>query len=109
MLLRPVFFGTNAIYTVNTDHGVLLDNYVAATDELDVTRIRYPGGQGDPVDPDDVDGEEWLNIVNLQRNVDGEMDFRPEVRSMFERAAPHHPDGDDSTEPRYKLTLVVAV
>lgn len=107
--LTASFFGTNAIYTVNTDYGVLLDNYVAATDELDVTHIRFPGGQGDPVDPNDVDGEEWLNIVKMEPNADGEMDFRPEVRSMFDWAATHHPEGDDSTDPRYKLTLVIPV
>lgn len=97
-------FGVNAVYKVNTDNGDPLDSYEEAVDALDAEIIRFPAGQGDGLS-EDTDGTEWLNVVKMVRNEDGELDLRPELKSFLDWA--QDPDGDGDTSDAKKVTLVI--
>ncbi|KPA23363.1 Hemolysin, chromosomal [Shimia sp. SK013] len=87
-------FGANAIYSVNTELGVPLDNYVAAVDALDVMHVRFPAGQADPETPEE-EGTRWLNVMELEENEDGDMVLREEVVSALDAVIAAHENGAD--------------
>ncbi|PSL21628.1 calcium-binding protein [Shimia abyssi] len=87
-------FGTNAVYSVNTDGGVPLENYVRAVDALDVLNVRYPAGQSDPETPGG-EGETWLNIMELEEDENGELMLRPEVTAALDAVIEAHENGND--------------
>ncbi len=98
-VVNAEMFGANAIYSVNTDLGVPLENYVAAVDALDVLHVRYPAGQADPETPEE-EGTRWLNIMELEENENGDLDLRPEVTAALDAVIAAHNNGVD-----VKLTL----
>ncbi|MGR3712352.1 MAG: calcium-binding protein [Shimia sp.] len=99
--VNEAMFGANAIYSVNTDLGVPLENYVAAVDALDVEHVRYPAGQSDPETPEE-EGTRWLNIMELEENDAGELVLRPEVLAALDAVIAAHEAGTD-----VRLTLGV--
>lgn len=78
-------FGGNTVFVANTDQGEPTAEYTAAVEELGINHFRFPGGQGDP-SVGLIDGEEWLNVVTMEPNDQGEMDLRPELKAMLEWA-----------------------
>ncbi|WP_270729596.1 calcium-binding protein [Shimia sp. Alg240-R146] len=92
--VNSAMFGANAIYSVNTELGVPLDNYVAAVDALDVMHVRFPAGQADPETPEE-EGTRWLNVMELEENEDGEMVLREEVVSALDAVIAAHENGAD--------------
>lgn len=102
-VIPDTYFGVNAVFSVNTDAGTPSENYTDATDAMDVIYHRFPAGQGDATSKED--GVNWLNIVEMQPNEDGDMDLREEVRNMLDWA--RDPDGDPSTDNPAKVTLVI--
>lgn len=47
MVVSQEMFGANAVFSVNTDMGVPLENYVEGARALDIVNFRFPVGQGD--------------------------------------------------------------
>ncbi|MFD0859771.1 calcium-binding protein [Roseovarius aquimarinus] len=78
-------FGGNTVYVANTDNGAPTEGYTDAVDELGIEHYRFPAGQGDPF-PNMVDGVQWLNVMEMQPNAEGEMDLRPELTDMLDWA-----------------------
>ncbi|TCL09062.1 Ca2+-binding RTX toxin-like protein [Shimia isoporae] len=93
-MVSEAMFGANAIYSVNTELGVPLDNYVAAVDALDVMHVRFPAGQADPETPEE-EGTRWLNVMELEENENGEMVLRPEVVAALDAVIAAHENGAD--------------
>jgi len=87
-------FGANAIYSVNTEFGVPLANYVAAVDALDVMHVRFPAGQSDP-ETGEEEGTRWLNVMELEENDEGEMVLREEVVAALDAVIAAHENGND--------------
>ena len=97
-------FGANAVYKVNTEQGDPVQSFRDAADALDSEQIRFPAGQGDGQDAAD-DGVEWLNVVKMVENADGEMELRPELTDFLDWA--QDPDGDGDTSDARQVTLVI--
>ncbi|WP_204115205.1 calcium-binding protein [Shimia biformata] len=106
-IISDEMFGVNAVFSINTDYGTPTPNFSAASEGLDVEFFRFPAGQGDTAKPDDVDGVDWLNIVSMPPNADGEPDLRDEVRNMLDWA--RDPNGDGNTSDAVKVSLVIPV
>ena len=100
-VVSQAMFGTNAVYSINTDMGVPNENYVAAVDALDVLHVRFPAGQSDPGEPDG-DGDTWLNVMRLGEDENGNPMLRPEVTSALDAVIAAHNNGVD-----VKITMVV--
>ncbi|GAA6179077.1 hypothetical protein NBRC116594_05150 [Shimia sp. NS0008-38b] len=95
-------FGANAVYSVNTDEGVPLDNYVEASRELAIENFRFPAGQGDSLDGEN-EGVDWLNVIELAEADDGTRVLRDEVVNALDAAIAAHDNGND-----VKVTMVIA-
>ncbi len=102
MVVSQEMFGANAVYSVNTDMGVPLDNYVEGARALEIQNFRFPAGQGDSLDGEN-EGIDWLNVIELEENADGEMVLREEVRNALDAAIAAHDNGSD-----VKVTMVIA-
>lgn len=96
-------FGGNVIYTVNTDDGDLNENMEEAIDDLDITSIRYPAGQGDGTA--ETEGVSWINIVDLDYDEDGNASLSEELTAMLDYA--RDPNGDGDTSDALSVTLVI--
>ncbi|MBE1292970.1 MAG: type I secretion protein [Rhodobacteraceae bacterium] len=102
MVVSQEMFGANAVFSVNTDMGVPLENYVEGARALDVANFRFPAGQGDSLDGEN-EGIDWLNVIELEENENGEMVLREEVRNALDAAIAAHDTGND-----VKVTMVIA-
>lgn len=102
LIVTPQMFGSNMVYSVNTESGIPLENYASAADALETLHLRIPAGQGDP-DSLGEDGVEWLNVVEMKLNDQGEMDIRPEVKTMLEAVI----EADAGREGDVRVTLVL--
>ncbi len=102
MFVSQEMFGANAVFSVNTDMGVPLENYVEGARALDIVNFRFPAGQGDSLDGEN-EGVDWLNVIELEENEDGEMVLREEVRNALDAAIAAHDNGTD-----VKVTMVIA-
>ena len=102
MFVSQEMFGANAVFSVNTDMGVPLENYVEGARALDIVNFRFPAGQGDSLDGEN-EGIDWLNVIELEENEDGEMVLREEVRNALDAAIAAHDNGTD-----VKVTMVIA-
>lgn len=63
-------FGTNSIYSINTDAGVPNETFENAVDVFEFENLRFPAGQAEGKDWQ-VEGEDWLDITAL--NDDGSL------------------------------------
>ncbi|MBO9479277.1 type I secretion protein [Shimia sp. R11_0] len=95
-------FGANTVFSVNTDAGVPLENYVEGVRALEVENFRFPAGQGDSLDGEN-EGVDWLNVIELVENEDGERVLREEVVNALDAAIAAHDTGSD-----VKVTMVIA-
>jgi len=102
MYVSQEMFGANAVFSVNTDMGVPLENYVEGARALDIVNFRFPAGQGDSLDGEN-EGIDWLNVIELEENEDGEIVLREEVRNALDAAIAAHDTGTD-----VKVTMVIA-
>lgn len=102
MYVSQEMFGANTVFSVNTDMGVPLENYVEGARALDIVNFRFPAGQGDSLDGEN-EGVDWLNVIELEENEDGEMVLREEVRNALDAAIAAHDNGTD-----VKVTMVIA-
>ncbi|WP_299419921.1 calcium-binding protein [uncultured Shimia sp.] len=102
MVVSQEMFGANTVFSVNTDMGVPLENYVEGARALDIQNFRFPAGQGDSLDGEN-EGIDWLNVIELEENGDGEMVLREEVRNALDAAIAAHDNGTD-----VKVTMVIA-
>ncbi|MFY0660882.1 MAG: type I secretion protein [Shimia sp.] len=102
MVVSQEMFGANTVFSVNTDMGVPLENYVEGARALDIQNFRFPAGQGDSLDGEN-EGIDWLNVIELEENEDGEMVLREEVRNALDAAIAAHDNGTD-----VKVTMVIA-
>ncbi len=102
MVVSQEMFGANAVFSVNTDMGVPLENYVEGARALDVANFRFPAGQGDSLEGEN-EGIDWLNVIELEENENGEMVLREEVRNALDAAIAAHDTGND-----VKVTMVIA-
>ncbi|MCP4825388.1 MAG: calcium-binding protein [Shimia sp.] len=102
MVVSQEMFGANAVFSVNTEMGVPLENYVEGARALDIQNFRFPAGQGDSLDGEN-EGVDWLNVIELEENADGEMVLREEVRNALDAAIAAHDTGTD-----VKVTMVIA-
>ncbi|MBY6089327.1 type I secretion protein [Maritimibacter alkaliphilus] len=84
-VISESFFGGNLVYSINTDDGVPLDNFVNALEELNITHLRFPAGQGDSGDEYE-DGDKFLNVLEMNRGADGDWELRAEVTDMLDWA-----------------------
>lgn len=57
-------FGTNSIYSINTDAGVPNESLENAIDVFEFENLRFPAGQAEGHDWQ-VEGEDWLDITAL--------------------------------------------
>ncbi|MCM2563944.1 hypothetical protein M8756_17840 [Lutimaribacter sp. EGI FJ00015] len=77
-------FGTNAVYSVNTDQGTPTETLESSIEAFDLETFRFPAGQAEPNGIDgedaDVDGEDYLDITQLTE--DGEL--RPELTDFMD-------------------------
>ncbi len=94
-------FGANAVFSVNTEQGVPLENYVEGARALDVLHFRFPAGQGDSLDGEN-EGIDWLNVIDLEENAEGELVLREEVTNALDAAIAAHNNGND-----VKVTMVI--
>ncbi|WP_294223203.1 calcium-binding protein [uncultured Shimia sp.] len=102
MVVSQEMFGANTVFSVNTDMGVPLENYVEGARALEIQNFRFPAGQGDSLDGEN-EGVDWLNVIELEENEDGEMVLREEVRNALDAAIAAHDNGTD-----VKVTMVIA-
>lgn len=70
-------FGTNAPYTVATDHGAPTPTFESAVDAFGLEEFRFPSGRAED---SGVEGEDWLDVTALTE--DGAL--RPELTDFLE-------------------------
>jgi hypothetical protein len=102
--VSDALFGGNIVYAANTDQGDPVENFKSALDILEIDHVRFPGGQGDHRFQEG-DGEEWLNVVIMEPNESGELDLRPELKTLLDWA--RDPDGDGDLADAKSVTLVL--
>ena len=97
-------FGANAVYKVNTESGDPIDTFIESIEELEQDHIRFPAGQGDGQDEAD-DGVEWLNVVKMVDDGEGNLVLREELTVFLDWA--QDPNGDGDFSDAKKVTLVL--
>jgi hypothetical protein len=70
-------FGTNAVYTINTDDGLPTETFESAIDAFQLESFRFPAGEAEP---NGGDGEDWLDVTQLTET--GEL--RPELTNFMD-------------------------
>lgn len=95
-------FGANAIYSVNTDDGAPTDGFSQSVDALDTEHLRFPAGQGD-APAAEIEGVDWINVVELNHDQNGTPQLRPELVEMLEWARENTTETGEPTA----VTLVI--
>lgn len=85
-------FGANAVYSINTEEGVLNETFRSAVDAFEIENLRFPAGQAEP-NQGDEEGVDWIDITELTN--DGEL--RSELTAFL-----------DSVEGGVTLTIPTA-
>ncbi|MBS8225465.1 calcium-binding protein [Vannielia litorea] len=97
-------FGGNAVFNINTEGGAALETFMSAIDELGVELLRFPAGRGDGNEMA-VDGENFLNVVEMSPGQNGMPELRPELTDFLDWA--RDPDGDGDFSDARQVTLVI--